>query len=253
MVLPILILLGGLVSGIVMFLYTIRRTVEDNDALIPVVNKWWEITLAFTIAINVVGPGMIIGRLWYIARTVKILGKDSIRPYKQIALALMESGALYTVAITAWLAIFLSNSIPALYMGACILPTVVAIVPTLILLRIHTFNSTHDVTTAVDHSHELQCYDYRRGHGRPSSTFTINDSLRSPRHFVRKDGVLSTPSLNASYAEEGSRGCRSPSALRTPTPLRLNAGAEMIEDDEDVVLGSEPRSPPGMRVSDESG
>ncbi|KAG8858949.1 hypothetical protein FRB96_004769 [Tulasnella sp. 330] len=155
MIVPLLILISGFVSGVIMFMYTVRRMVNNSPALIPVIDKWWEITLGFTIAINVIVPAIIVGRLWFIAWKLGLIGSNSVRPYKRIALALMESGALYTVAITAWLVIFLSGSLPALYMGACILPTIVAIVPTLIVLRVNTFHPSHDITTADNHSQIL--------------------------------------------------------------------------------------------------
>lgn len=97
MVLPIVILLGGLgssrihpgyfaavrlkwnhisptliVSGITMFMYTIERMVQDSTVLIPVVDRWWEITLGFTITMNVVVPGLIIGRLWFVDYNVQL-------------------------------------------------------------------------------------------------------------------------------------------------------------------------------------
>ncbi|KAG9009924.1 hypothetical protein FRB90_008064 [Tulasnella sp. 427] len=141
--LPVLLLLCDLTTAIIMFNYTIRRMLEDSTRLISLVDTWWMATLGFCIAVNVVAPGLIIGRLWWIARQVGVLGSQSaVKPYKQIAAALMESGAIYTFSVVAWLIIFASGSLPALYMSACILPTLVAIVPTLIIFRVKTFGST---------------------------------------------------------------------------------------------------------------
>lgn len=140
--LPAFLLICDLATAIVMFVYTIRRMDEDSTRLISQVDTWWMITLGFCIAVNVVAPGLIIGRLWWIARQVGVLGSRSAKPYKQIASALMESGAIYTFSVVAWLIIFASGSLPALYMSACILPTIVAIVPTLIIFRVKTFGST---------------------------------------------------------------------------------------------------------------
>ncbi|KAG9033323.1 hypothetical protein FRB95_000330 [Tulasnella sp. JGI-2019a] len=153
MIIPIALLLGGLVSGIIMLIFTIRRTINGDNSLYPVIDRWWEITLGFTIAVNIVVPGMIVGRLWYIARKLGLIGSNSVKPYRQIALALMESGTLYTVGVTAWLVFFLSGSLPGLYLGACILPTVVAIVPTLIVLRINTFTQSHEIPRVLGEYH----------------------------------------------------------------------------------------------------
>ncbi|KAG8913983.1 hypothetical protein FRC01_004276 [Tulasnella sp. 417] len=140
--LPAVLLICDLTTATIMFVYTIRRMLEDSTRLIAAVDTWWMITLGFCIAVNVVAPGLIIGRLWWIARQVGVLGSRSAKPYKQIASALMESGAIYTFSVVAWLIIFASGSLPALYMSACILPTIVAIVPTLIIFRVKTFGST---------------------------------------------------------------------------------------------------------------
>ena len=117
-----------------MFTYTVRRLVDNDLSLVPVVDKWWEITLAFTIAVNVLTPSLIIGRLWYAGllpiwpylndspqvhrSAVGVLGFRSAWPYRKIASALMESGSLYTFAMTAWLIIFISDSVrrPTFYL-----------------------------------------------------------------------------------------------------------------------------------------
>ncbi|KAG8895363.1 hypothetical protein FRB99_000623 [Tulasnella sp. 403] len=136
------VLSAGGCTGIVMYIYTIRRMLENSMHLSPEIDQWWMITAGFTLAINVIVPGLIIGRLWYIARTVGVLGSKSSWPYTQIALALMESGVLYTIFISAWLIIFQYGSLAALFLSACLLPTIVATVPTLVILRIHTLG--HD-------------------------------------------------------------------------------------------------------------
>ena len=51
-------------TGIVMYVYSIRRMLEDSPALSGTIDKWWEITMGFTIFLNVLTPGLIIGRLW---------------------------------------------------------------------------------------------------------------------------------------------------------------------------------------------
>lgn len=94
-----------------MYVYTIKRTIEGTPRLTPYVDKYWEITLGFTIAVNVITPALIIGRLYHIARQVGVLGSHSAWPYKHVASALMESGSLYTVAVIAWLIIFLTGSV----------------------------------------------------------------------------------------------------------------------------------------------
>lgn len=109
----------------VMYYYTIGRMLENSMRLTPEIDKWWIITLGFTIAVNVITPGLIIIRLWsvflsgflslfsmlesqnrWIAQRIGVIGSRSSRPYKQIACALMESGSLYTAATTTHLVIF---------------------------------------------------------------------------------------------------------------------------------------------------
>lgn len=135
-ILPCLLLIAGLGTGMVMYYFTIGRMLENSMRLTPEIDKWWIITLGFTIAVNLVTPGLIIIRLWWIARKVGVIGSRSSRPYKQIAYALMESGSLYTVAATGHLVIFACGFYPALWMSGCILPTIIACVPCLIVLRI---------------------------------------------------------------------------------------------------------------------
>lgn len=48
----------------VMYYYTIGRMLENSMRLTPEIDKWWIITLGFTIAVNLITPGLIIIRLW---------------------------------------------------------------------------------------------------------------------------------------------------------------------------------------------
>lgn len=50
----------------VMYYYTIGRMLENSMRLNPVIDRWWIITLGFTIAVNLVTPGLIIIRLWFV-------------------------------------------------------------------------------------------------------------------------------------------------------------------------------------------
>lgn len=135
-IIPCLLLVAGMGTGMVMYYYTIGRMLENSMRLTPEIDKWWIITLGFTIAVNVITPGLIIIRLWWIAQRIGVIGSRSSRPYKQIACALMESGSLYTAATTTHLVIFAFGFYPALWMWGCILPTIIACVPCLIVLRI---------------------------------------------------------------------------------------------------------------------
>lgn len=222
------------VSGIIMFLYTIRRMVEDNTALIPVIDKWWETTLGFTIAVNIIVPGMIVGRLWWVARKTGLLGSRSARPYKQIALALMESGSLYTVSITAFLGIFLSNSVsrcllvtlgqalthfstlqlPALYMGACILPTIVAIVPTLIILRINSFKQSHDITALET-----------------SERSPPHSSRRQPTVVLYEETTVSNFSMRYTGTDVGTEATDTTYDRRSPRSMSMQSKTEELIDD----------------------
>ncbi|KAG8966668.1 hypothetical protein FRC05_002470 [Tulasnella sp. 425] len=105
-IIPCLLLVAGMGTGMVMYYYTIGRMLENSMRLTPEIDKWWIITLGFTIAVNVITPGLIIIRLWWIAQRIGVIGSRSSRPYKQIACALMESGSLYTAATTSHLVIF---------------------------------------------------------------------------------------------------------------------------------------------------
>lgn len=50
---------------------------EDSTRLISQVDTWWMITLGFCIAVNVVAPGLIIGRLWYVVFINKTVAQES--------------------------------------------------------------------------------------------------------------------------------------------------------------------------------
>ncbi|KAG8899327.1 hypothetical protein FRB99_006776, partial [Tulasnella sp. 403] len=199
LVVPVTLLIAGLASGIVMFVYTIQRMMADSTELIPIIDKWWMITLSFTIAVNVVTPGLIIGRLWYIARQVGVLGSRSSWPYKHIALALMESGSLYTVAVTAWLIIFAVGSLPALYMSACILPTIVSIVPTLIILRINTFGNN----PLSRLRHQVEQFGPTWAGGEPGIQITVTrHRLSSPGEVLPSPKSRSVADMESSTVED---------------------------------------------------
>lgn len=61
-------------TGAVMYRYTIGRMLENSMRLSPEIDKWWEVTLGFTLCLNVLVPGLIIGRVWYVQARVFLVG-----------------------------------------------------------------------------------------------------------------------------------------------------------------------------------
>ncbi|KAG8918122.1 hypothetical protein FRC02_002593 [Tulasnella sp. 418] len=136
---PIILLTAATTTGIVMFTYTLLRAIEGTSRLNATVDSWWMATLGIMIAVNLLVPGLIVGRLWFLSHRLSEIGNIvQGSPYKKIAGALIESGGLYTCALIAWLIIFATGSLPALYMSACWLPSIVAMVPCLIVIRLNT-------------------------------------------------------------------------------------------------------------------
>ncbi|KAF9456132.1 hypothetical protein BDZ94DRAFT_1315450 [Collybia nuda] len=87
------------------------------------------------------------GRIWWISRELKILGPQVFQKYNTIIALIIESGAMYCIAIIAylisinvntslvpWNEVTTSKIISAIFFG--ILQQVVGIVPTLIVFRI---------------------------------------------------------------------------------------------------------------------
>ncbi|KAG8970551.1 hypothetical protein FRC03_006680 [Tulasnella sp. 419] len=137
-VIPLVILTSAITTGVVMFVHTVQRAVEGTPRLNHTIELWWMATLGLMIILNLLAPGLIVYRLWHLSDELDSLGSVVERsPYKRLALSLVESGALYSLALLVWLIIFASGYLPALYMSACILPSIVAIVPVLIVIRLN--------------------------------------------------------------------------------------------------------------------
>ncbi|KAJ7092257.1 hypothetical protein C8R44DRAFT_990341 [Mycena epipterygia] len=109
-------------------------------------------TIFFT---NVLSSSLAAGRIWYISRRLARLmgGRNPRKKYMDLTAILLESGLIYPITLVVIIALFVaptaSTSTFSVLVGVAVCYHIVAIAPTLIIVRIGMGVSTGDVETSV--------------------------------------------------------------------------------------------------------
>ncbi|KAJ7115269.1 hypothetical protein C8R44DRAFT_794363, partial [Mycena epipterygia] len=112
--------------------------------------------LATIFCTNVLAASLAAGRIWWISRQIaKLQGKKNPRKkYMELTAILLESGLIYPASLAILIGIFLSPVTPTASVLICTAPCyhIVAIAPTLIIVRVGLGVSTDDVDKTVTFS-----------------------------------------------------------------------------------------------------
>ncbi|KAJ7240642.1 hypothetical protein B0H12DRAFT_52148 [Mycena haematopus] len=106
-------------------------------------------TVFFT---NVLGTGMVAGRIWWISRrAANYLGGRSRKRYSNLTAVMLESGLIYPAALALTVILFLIPATPTSSVLICLAACyhLVGIAPTLIIVRVGLGVSTDDVEKCV--------------------------------------------------------------------------------------------------------
>lgn len=108
---PLLILVAGFCGGCVVIAYDILIDVHGYSAKYqdPYM-VWTEALVAAEMLVTWVVTGLIIGKLWWVGRRSKAAaqpGGPPVNRYRSIIIALVESGALYSVTMLIFLILWI--------------------------------------------------------------------------------------------------------------------------------------------------
>ncbi|KAJ7444485.1 hypothetical protein FB451DRAFT_1413166 [Mycena latifolia] len=101
---------------------------------------------------NVLAAGLAAGRIWWISRrAAHFLGRNSRKKYMDLTAIILESGMIYPASLIITIGCFLSPTTPTVSVLICIgaVYHIVAIAPTLIIVRVGLGVSTDDVDKCV--------------------------------------------------------------------------------------------------------
>lgn len=107
LVIPVAGLLAFLAEGTYMFVLNIIRTERPISATESA--RYFQCTeavLIIDVIVNGVATLMIVWKLWRVGMRSASMTMGNANPYKRIIVALVESGSLYTVVMTAYLTIW---------------------------------------------------------------------------------------------------------------------------------------------------
>ncbi|KAJ7124648.1 hypothetical protein C8R43DRAFT_37539 [Mycena crocata] len=111
---------------------------------------------------NILAAGLAAGRIWWISRRAAFfLGRNSRKKYMDLTAIILESGMIYPASLLITIVCFLSPTAPTASVLICIgaVYHIVAIAPTLIIVRVGLGVSTDDVD---------KCVTITNGHGTQS-------------------------------------------------------------------------------------
>lgn len=119
-IIPILGLVIGSVGGVVVVTYDVLIAIRGpRPGYQTAFSIWTEVLFATEFIVTWMVTGMIIGRLWYVGRRARAISDRSENRYSSIIRGFIESGALYSLAIGAFLIMWLPHWVSLGQLCAC--------------------------------------------------------------------------------------------------------------------------------------
>ncbi|OSD05842.1 hypothetical protein PYCCODRAFT_1361691, partial [Trametes coccinea BRFM310] len=104
--LPLVLLLGSIASGIGI-LYSFARVVPEAEIFVDELQSWIVSFFSLTLATNILCTGLVALRIWRLNRAIMKFARRSYRP---ILFLVLESGAVYSLTLTALVVLYKTGS-----------------------------------------------------------------------------------------------------------------------------------------------
>ncbi|KAG8871955.1 hypothetical protein FRB97_008174 [Tulasnella sp. 331] len=187
-------LICGMLFGISIVAVNILACINGwRNSYVIVYRQLFLAACVFFLCMNIFCTGMVIGRLLWVGRRVSdAVGKPGLQRYGHVVRALVESGALYSLAMGAYVICWATGKNPhtghnpSASFIIWFLPSIVGLAPTLIVLQLHLgYHQPADVVlyateSDVEFSHPDRTFSQMGSHAsdRPNHRITSISSSR---------------------------------------------------------------------------
>lgn len=213
-VLPILGWFGLLAAslGINISLGTASQHASDNIFAVDV-GKWITATYALTLSTNLLSSSLLAFKIWHISRrSAQYRSRNILTPALR---AVIESGALYSVAITCALVLFVVES-PAVYVLLDMLSPIISIVFNLIIITVgmafdkhgtgavignagSTYPGSPGTTRDYAYGRNRMSAELKQPHGYPMQSLAVEITRYQETFEDKEEGGSSPQSIRNSY------------------------------------------------------